>query len=222
MPLAFATVHASAKPMRLPPAGRSAQTGPASNLPGQTVDRPLSCIAGFYGDEWMARRTAKMMRREYGLTTAQMVLLSPRDAPSEKFALMAELWAGQWPVKRQSVLDRHTGLALLGVVLLLLLLLAGWPAVLWTKDQSLFSPALNLAWLGGLLGLGVVAFWTVQRPNNRAHARRFESRVQQQIADGHWALVVCKLPRAHQAGVLELLRTNSLRWCAVAESAAKR
>ena len=219
MPLAFATVHASAKPMRLPPAGRSAQTGPASNLSGQTVERPLSCIAGFYGDEWMARRTAKMMRLEYGLTTAQMVLLSPRDAPSEKFARMAELWAGEWPVRRQSVLDRRTGLALPGV---LLLLLAGWAAVLWAKDQSLFSPALNLAWLGGLLGLGVVAFWTVRRPNTRPHARRFESRVQQQIADGHWALVVCKLHRAHQAGVLELLRSNSLRWCAVAESSAKR
>lgn len=219
MPLAFATVRASADPMRLPPAGRSSQTGPASNLPGQTVDRPLSCIAGFYGDEWMARRTAKVMRLEYGLTTAQVVLLSPRDAPSEKFARMAQLWAGQWPVRRQSVLDRRTGLALLGVVLLLL---AGWPAVLWAKDQSLFNPALNLAWLGGLSGLGVVAVRTVQRPTLRPHARRFESRVQQQIADGHWALVVCKLPRAHQAGVLALLRTNSLRWCAVAEPSAKR
>lgn len=218
MPLAFASVHASAGPLRPPPAGRSPQAGPVSNLPGQTADRPLSCIAGFYGDEWMARRTAKMMRHEYGLSTAQLVLLSPRDAPSEKFARMAELWAGQWPVRRQSVLNRRTGLALLSAVLLLLV---GWAAVLWAKDQSFFSHALNLAWLGGLLGLGVVAFWTLHQPNSRPHARRFESRVQQQIADGHWALVVCKLPRAHQAGVLALLRTNSLRWCAVAESSAK-
>lgn len=217
MSLAFASVHASAEPMRPPPTGRSSQTGPAANLPGQTVDRLLSCIASFYGDEWMARRTAKMLQREYGLTTAQVVLLSPRDAPSEKFARMADLWAGQWPARRQSVLDRRTGLALLGVVLLL----AGWAAMLWAKDQSPISHPLNLASLGGLLGLGLVAFWTLQRPNTQPHARRFESRVQQQIADGHWALVVCKLPRAHQAGVLELLRANSLRWCAVAEPSAK-
>ena len=131
---------------------------------------------------------------------------------------MAALWAGYWPAGRQSVPNGRLSLALLGG---LVILLAGWAAVLWSQDPSLFSRALSLVWLGGLLGLGLVVAWFSRRQFIRPHVRRFESRVQQQLANGHWALVVCKLPWAHQAGVLELLRVNSLRWCAVAEPTAK-
>ena len=174
-------------------------------------------MAGFYGDEWLARNTAEIIRREHGLASTQLLLLSPRDAPRQRFAQLAELWAGHWPAGRQSILDGPLKLALPGVVVLL----AGWATVLWSDDPSLVSPAGTLAWLGGTLVLGVVAAWALHRQFIRPHVRRFESRVQQQLAQGNWALVVCKLPWAHQAGVLECLRANSLRWCAVAEPTAK-
>jgi len=189
-------------------------TGPSEH----PVDRLLSCIAGFYGDEEQARSKAEQIRQEHGLGSAQLVLLSPRDAARKQFSRLAGLWAGHWPAGRQSLVDGHLSTALLAVAVLAL---AGWGTVLWSDDPGIFSQAPTLAWLGGPLGLGLVAAWLLQRKSTRPHVRRFESRVQQQLAQGHWALVVCKLPWAQQAGVLALLRTGSLRWCAVAEPSAR-
>jgi hypothetical protein len=169
-------------------------------------------------NKWLARNTAAQIRREYGLAPTQMVLLSPGDATRKQFSRLAGLWSGYWPAGRQSVGYGRWGMALLGVAVLLL---AGWAAAQWSDDQSLFSQSPLLAGLGGLLALGLVAAWLLQRRYTRPHVRRFESRVQQQLAQGHWAVVVCKLPWAQQAGVLQRLRANSFRWCAVAEPSAR-
>ena len=218
MPATHAMGHRPIPPLRPLLAVTGARGEPDTVPSKQAVDRLLSCMAGFYSDEGLARNTAEKIQRVHGLASNQLVLLRPQDSPSQQFARMAALWAGYWPAGRQSVPNGRLSLALLGG---LVILLAGWAAVLWSQDPSLFSRALSLVWLGGLLGLGLVVAWFSQRQFIRPHVRRFESRVQQQLAKGHWALVVCKLPWAHQAGVLELLRVNSLRWCAVAEPTAK-
>ena len=184
----------------------------------QPVDRLLSCIAGFYLDEHQVRHTAEQIEHEHGLALSQMVLLSPRDAPRKQFSRLASLWAGHWPAGRQSVVDRYLSTVLLGLALLIL---AVWITAPWWDDPSFFGAVPTPAWLGGPLGLALVAAWRLHRQYNRPHVRRFESRVQQQLALGHWALVVCKLPWAQQASVLALLRAGSLRWCAVAEPSTR-
>ena len=218
MPRVHTSVNSPYRPLGPPLAGQSSRSAPDAGPSEQAVVRLLSCIAGFYGDEWQARSTAERMRRKYGLASTQLVLLSPRDATRKQFSRLAALWSGHWPAGRQSVVHRYLSTVMLGVAVLML---AGWAAVLWSDDASRFSQAPTLAWLGGPLGLGLVAVWLLQRQHTRPHVRRFESRVQQQLALGHWALVVCKLPWAQQAGVLALLRADSLRWCAVAEPSAK-
>ena len=199
-------------------AGRSSHRPPDVGASERAVDRLLSYIAGFYGDEWLARHTAEQIRHEQGLTATQLVLLSPQDAPRKQFERLAMLWAGHWPAGRQSVVDRHLSAALLGAAALLL---AAWATVLWSDDPNMFIHAPTLGWLSGCLGLGLVTAWLSQRQHIRPHVRRFKSRVQQQLAQGHWAVVVCKLPWAQQADVLAQLRAGSLRWCAVAEPTAK-
>ncbi len=185
-------------------------TGPSE----QPVNRLLSCIAGFYLDEREARDTAAQIGREHGVSLNQMVLLSPRDAPRKRFSRLASLWAGHWPTGRQSLVDRHLSTVLLGLAMVIL---AVWVAVLGLDDPGFFGEVPTLAWLAGPFGLGLMAAWLLHRQYTRPHVRRFESRVQQQLALGHWAVVVCKLPWAQQASVLALLRAGSLRWCAVAE-----
>ena len=199
-------------------AGRSS-VGAQDTVPtAQPVDRLLSCIAGFYQDERQARHAAEQIGHEHGLALSQMVLLSPRDAPRKHFSRLASLWAGHWPAGHQSVVDRYLSTVLLGLALLIL---AGWMTVLWWDNASIFGEVPTVAWLGGPLGLALVAAWLLHRQHNRPHVRRFESRVQQQLALGHWALVVCKLPWTQQASVLALMRAGSLRWCAVAEPSAR-
>lgn len=207
-------------PRPLPPLKVCRSSGGAQDTvpTEQPVDRLLSCIAGFYLDERQARHTAEQIGREHGLALSQMVLLSPRDAPRKQFSRLASLWAGHWPAGRQSVVDRYLSTVLLGLALLIL---AVWMTELWLDDASFFGEVPTLAWLGGPIGLALVAAWLLYRQYNRPHVRRFESRVQQQIALGHWALVVCKLPWAQQASVLALLRAGSLRWCAVAEPSTR-
>ena len=178
----------------------------------------LSCIAGFYLDERQARHTAEQIGCEHGLALSQMVLLSPRDAPPKQFSRLASLWAGHWPAGRQSVVDRYLSTVLLGLALLIL---AVWMTVLWWDDPSFFGEVPTVAWLGGPLGLALVVARRLHRQYNRPHVRRYESRVQQQLALGHWALVVRKLPWAQQASVLALLRAGSVRWCAVAEPSTR-
>ena len=198
-------------PVRVRNSSRSYQdTGPSE----QPVNRLLSCIAGFYLDERTARDTAAQIGREHGVSLNQMVLLSPRDAPRKRFSRLASLWAGHWPTGRQSLVDRHLSTVLLGLALVIL---AVWVAVLGLDDPGFFGEVPTLAWLAGPFGLGLMAAWLLHRQYTRPHVRRFESRVQQQLALGHWAVVVCKLPWAQQASVLALLRAGSLRWCAVAE-----
>ena len=207
-------------PRPLPPLRvRQSSGGVQDTVPSeQSVDRLLSCIAGFYLDERQARSAAEQIAREHGLALTQMVLLSPRDAPRKQFSRLASLWAGHWPAGRQSVVDRYLSTALLGLAMLILMV---WMAVLWLDDASFFGDVPTMAWLGGPLGLALVAAWLLHRQYSRPHVRRFESRVQQQLALGHWALVVCKLPWAQQASVLALLRAGSLRWCAVAEPSSR-
>lgn len=218
MSLALATAHGSAAPLRPPLAGQTFQNRPDAVPSEQAVDRLLSCMAGFYADERTARKCAAELRQAHGLASTQLVLLSPRDAAGRQFARMAKLWASDWPARRPA--DGQVSMAFLGVVILLLLL-AGWTTLIWSNNESLFNLVPMLAWLGGLLGLGVVVAWLLLWPSPRPHVRRFESRVQQQLAQGRWAVVLCKLPWAHQAGALAMLRANSVRWCAVAEPSAR-
>lgn len=171
-------VHASVNPpilsVRSGSASRSARDAAETRPFEQPVDRLLSCIAGFYGDEEQARSKAAQMRHQHGLTSTQLVLLSPRDAPRKQFARLAGLWAGNWPAGRQPLVDGHLSTALLAVAMLLLV---GWGTVLWSDDPGVFSRSPTLAWLGGSLGLGLVAVWLLQRKRTRPHVRRFESRV---------------------------------------------
>ena len=199
-------------------ASGAVRVAPDAGPSEQPVDRLLSCIAGFYGNEEQARNKAAQIQRAHGLAGAQLVLLSPRDAPRQQFSRLAKQWAGHWPAGRQSPVGGHLSTGLLALAILLLL---GWGTVMWSDDPGFFSQSPALAWLGGSMGLGLVAVWLFQRKRTRPHVRRFESRVQQQLAQGHWALVVCKLSWAQQAGVLALLRAGSLRWCAVAEPSAR-
>lgn len=210
----------SVQPLR---AGQSfhgaSDTGPSE----QPVDRQLSCIAGFYGHEHQAQTTAAQIRREHGLGSSQLLLLSPQDAPRKRFSRLARLWSGHRLAGRQSAFEGHLSVPLLGLAVMMLL---AWAALLWSDGQSVFSQTptqAGLGSLGGLLALAGAAAWLRQRNRKRSrpHVRRFELRVQQQLALGHWALVVCKLPWAQQAGVLAQLRAGSLRWCAVAEPSAR-
>ena len=220
----------SPRPLRPLPAVRAIQSAPDAGPSEQAADRLLSCIAGFYGDERQARSTAEQIQREHGLVLTQMVLLSPRDAPRKQFSRLVALWSGHWPASRQSIVKGRLSMVSLGV---LVLLLAVWATVLWSDYPGLFNTTLTLPWLDGPLGprlgprlglglgLGKMAVWLLRRRQTRPRARRFETRVQQQLARGHWALVVCKLPWAQQAGVLALLRAGSLHSCAVADPSTR-
>ena len=110
-------------PRPLPPLRVSQSSGGVQDtVPSeQSVDRVLSCIAGFYLDERQARNSAEQIGREHGLALTQMVLLSPRDAPRKQFSRLASLWAGHWPAGRQSVVDRYLSTALLGLAMLILM-----------------------------------------------------------------------------------------------------
>ena len=67
-----------------------------------------------------------------------------------------------------------------------------------------------------LLGDRLLWPWT-----DPPRVRRFETSVQHQLSQGDWALVVHRIPRDRQAGVMALLRGDSLRWCAVARPSTR-
>jgi len=182
----------------------------------QPVHRPLSCMAGFFGGEAAARAAVHQLRLHHGLQSSQFVLLSPRDAAPASFARLARRWSGRWHDGEAPGGDFRWRLA--GLAGSLVLLLGGLVALL---DDNLPSGALMMAGLGAILGVLLVATLAALNWPEPMRIRRFETSVQQQLADGYWCLVAHNLPWGRQAGVVALLRGDSLRWCAVAQPGAK-
>lgn len=202
------------RPNGLPsaPAAVAAQT----NRTSQPIHRPLSCMAGFFENEASARAAMHQLRLLHGLQSSQFVLLSPRDAAPETFARLARRWSGRWHHGGASGGDFRWRLA--GLVGSLLLLLAG---LVWVMDDSLPPGLLMMAGLGAVLLVSLVAALAALHWPEPPHVRRFETSVQKQLVEGCWGLVAHNLPWGRQAGVVALLRGNSLRWCAVAQPGAK-
>ncbi len=174
-------------------------------------DCALSCIAAFYPGESAMRAAARSLLKHHGLKASQLVLMGPRDADPVRFARQTLRWNGRG-------LGGHgDGSALPQLLaiasgLSVLVLAIGWWAL--ESGTPLVAMVVGLAALGlsaALLGDRLDWPWT-----DPPRTRRFEISVRRQLAQGVWALVVHRIPRARQPGVVALLRGASLRWCAVA------
>ena len=194
------------------PAAEAAQ----ANRIKQPIHCPLSCMAGFFENEAAARAAMYQLRLLHGLQSSQFVLLSPRDAAPASFARLARRWSGRWHDRGAPSGDLRWRLA--GLAGSLVLLLAGLVGVM---DVSLPPGLLMMAGLGAVLGVSLVAALAALHWPEPPHVRRFETQVQRQLADGCWGLVAHNLPWGRQAGVVNLLRGSSLRWCAVPQPGAK-
>ena len=196
----------------LPPRG-----GPASAEREELApDGSLFCIAAFYPCESAVRDAARYLLKHHGLKASHIVLMAPRDADPMRFARQTRRWTGRWS-------DGHgDGAALPQLVaiaagLSMLALAIGW----WVLESE--TPL--LAMLVGLVVLMLAAallgdrlLWPWTDP---PRVRRFETSVQHQLSQGDWALIVHRIPRDRQAGVMTLLRGDSLRWCAVARPSTR-
>ena len=189
------------------PAGIDANDADRADTP----DRLLSCIAGFYPSEAQARAALRSVQVAQCLLPAQMLLLSPDDAGFLRFTRLSRQWAfdqdsGGAPSIGGYGLASAAGASLASVVALVILL---WETPQF--DAWLLMMLLAIQGLGGLLGAGLFAL----RLGLRAR-HRFDDQVRQQLGQGCWALVLHQVPWAGQAGVIRLLRSTSLRWCASA------
>jgi hypothetical protein len=181
------------------------------------IERRLACIAGFFTKEADMVEVARLLHSRHGIASAQLVRLRPGDVAPTRFGKNARRWSTRWPGGSQAGLG--TSLALSGLAGLLVVLLAlGWwsegadipPAVLW----------LGIAVVSVVICLAVAtlaAAWP-----DLPEPGRFETSVQEQLAKGLWAVVVHRLPRERQAGVVALLRGSSAKWCAVPMPMASR
>jgi hypothetical protein len=176
----------------------------------------LACIAGFYGELAHVREAARQLQADLGLQPSQMVMLSPRDAGSTQFALKSRRWSGGWRARAQAGSVSPGAVVALAGLLMLSIGVGGWVLAAEASDGLLLL-GISLAVVCGGLAAGLaVSFWT--GPPRR---RRFETSVQQQLAEGCWAVVVHGVAGPRQAAVVDLLRGGSLRWCAVVAPAAR-
>lgn len=178
-------------------------------------DCALSCIAAFYPGESAMRDAARSLLKHHGLKASQLVLMGPRDADPVRFARQTLRWTGRGPGGHGdgSALPQFLAIA---SGLSVLVLATGWWAL--ESDTPLLAMVVGLAVLLVVLGLSAALLgdrldWPWTDP---PRTRRFEISVRRQLAQGVWALVVHRIPRTRQPGVVALLRGESLCWCAVA------
>lgn len=182
-------------------------------------DCALSCIAAFYAGESDMRDAARSLLKHHGLKASQLVLMGPRDADPVRFARLTPRWTGRGFVGHGdgSALPQLLAIA---AGLSVLVLAIGWWAL--ESDTPLVPMVVGMVMLVMLLVvvLGLAAALLGDRLDwpwtDPPRTRRFETSVRRQLAQGVWALVVHRIPRARQPGVVALLRGESLCWCAVA------
>lgn len=200
----------------MPPGPAAASRSQPADVRSGHGQRPLSCIAGFYGEQAHSRAAARQLQVELGLQAAQVVMLSPRDAGPTQFARKSRRWSGGWRARAQSGSVSPGAAIALAVLLLLSIAAGGWVLAAEASDGLLLM-GVALAVVCGALAAGLAAAFWPQPPRRR----RFETSVQQQLAEGCWAVVVHGVAGHRQAAVVDLLRGGSLRWCAVAAPAAR-
>lgn len=197
-------------------AGRAHAVQSPRDAPGQAlpINRVLECMAGFYQHEADGRAAMRHLRLSLGLLPSQLVLLSPADAGSRRFARLTRHWAaGPTP-------GRAAGGGLRWLWAGLGALLAGLLAALLAGPGLSDAPHLLVLLLSA--GLGAAAGAALgQRLGRLPPPRRFDSSVRRQLADGCWAVVVHGVPWASQAAVVTHLRASSVKWCAVAPRPAR-
>lgn len=179
-------------------------------------DGALFCIAAFYPCESAVRDAARYLLRNHGLKASHLVLMDPRDADPARFARQTRRWTGRWSgghgdgAALPQLLASAAGLSMLASAI-------GWWVV--ESETPLLAMLVGLVVLmlaAALMGDQLLWPWT-----DPPRARRFETSVQHQLSQGDWALVVHRIPRDRQTGVMALLRGDSLRWCAVARPSTR-
>lgn len=194
-----------------PGTGRLDEALPQAEGDDRPLEGPLACIAAFYPRESAMREAARTLCKHHGLKPSQLVLMGPDDAEPARFARHRLRWAGRWSGGQADPLGLPMFLVGLVGVLLLAMAIGWW--VLYS-DEPLFWMLVGLVFLTlpiALLSSRLAGLWS-----NPPRARRFESSVRQQLSQGAWALVAHRMPLDNQAGAVALLRSASLRWCAVA------
>lgn len=181
-------------------------------------DCALSCIAAFYAGESAMRDAARSLRKHHGLKASQLVLIGPRDADPLRFARQTLRWTGRGPGGRGDGFARLQFLAIAAGLSMLAMAIGRWVLESDTPLVAMLVGLVVVVVLGLRLGLAAALLgdrlaWPWTDP---LRPRRFEISVRRQLAQGLWALVVHRIARAHQPGVVALLRGKSLCWCVVA------
>ena len=174
-------------------------------------DRRWACIAAFYAGESAMRESARDLRQHHGLDASQLVMMGPRDAEPGRFARHRLRWTGRWSGGHPDEPGFWRWRAGAAGALVLGIAAAGWALQSDLPFAGLLVGLMAAALVAVVLGRHLVVPWS-----DPPRARRFETTVRRQLSQGAWALVVHRMPRDRQAGVVALLRRASLRWCAVA------
>jgi len=177
-------------------------------------DCALSCIAAFYAGESAMRNAARSLLKHHGLKASQLVLMGPRDADPMRFARQTLRWTGRVPGGHGDGSALPQLLAIAAGLSVLVLAIGWWALESDTPLVAMVAMVAGLAVLG--LAAALLGDWLDWTWTDPPRTRRFEVSVRRQLAQGAWALVVYRIPRARQPGVVALLRGESLRWCAVA------
>ena len=179
-------------------------------------DGALSCIAAFYPCESAVRDAARYLLKHHGLKASQLVLMAPRDADPALFARQAQRWTGRWPGGHGDGAALPQLLVIAAGLSVLALAIGWWVLESETPLLAMLVGLVVLMLAAGLLGDRLFWSWT-----DPPRVRRFETSVRHQLSQGDWALVVHRIPRDRQTGVMALLRGDSLRWCAVARPSTR-
>ncbi len=176
------------------------------------ADCALACIAAFYPSESAMRDAVRILLSQHGLKPPQLALLGPRHADPAVFARQTLRWSGA----RADGSALPQLLAIAAGLSILALVIGWWVLASDTPLVAMLVGLVVLALAAGLLGDRLLWPW-----GDPPRARRFETSVRHQLSQGVWALVVYRIPRSRQAGVVALLRGASLRWCAVARPSTR-
>lgn len=190
----------------------------ATGRPAASVHHVLDGLAGYYACEAAAQAMLAALHDRHGLTPAQLVLLSPRDARWPRFNRRARQW-NRKPVARGQPPRMAVWLAA-GVGALASAALAGSLSPIPDEaDALLTAPAVVLAVLlttlaGALAFGGAVAGLLRQQPQYRD----FDRVIRRKLADGQWVVLAHDVPWSQQAAVVALVSRFSLNWSAVSSA----